>query len=377
MFARLRTIPQIFGVPAKHRVGAIGFELSAERLHLLQMERREEGYLRIRAAGAVPYPRERNELLADPAAFKSFIRQALASRPFQGREIVTCLPYDKLKMLSFKYRINAGQSDAEALLKGVRERLGDGWRDPVIDYLPIRKGNYGQGERSALVAVTRRESIIEFLELFRGAGLSVAALEIGPLAIKRVLASMVDDKSHDLVLAINFGRAKSYLTAMSGKRLLLDREIDFGERQIIKTLDQELDLNADVALSMLQKFGFNGRPLRVVNRSAEDDPSEIAATLTAALRPMFRGLAEEIRKVSLYLASETHGSTPKCIYLLGGIARWPGADELLSYLLRMPVKVLNPFSAFLARADGAVLADLDPIAGMALSTGLALRGMES
>jgi type IV pilus assembly protein PilM len=368
-------ISKFFERSKSRQVGAIGFELAFERLHMLQMERCGSNYLRIRAATSVPYL-DRESLVNAPGEFKAFIQQALMSKPFQGRRIVTCLPADRLKLLSFTYRANPSQNEGAAVMKGVEERLGREWRDIVVDYIPIRKGDYERGERAALVAVARRESVIEYLEMLRAAGLTVAALEIGPLAIKRLLSTIGNGKTYDLVLAINFGRTKSYLTAVSGKRLLLDRELDFGEKQMVEKLQQDLELNANAATSLLYQHGFARRRPRVIQGQALADSSEIIEALNEILRPAFRTLAEEINKVSLYLASETHGDTPKRLYLLGSIARWSGADELLSQLLPMPVEVLNPFSTFLARSDAAVLGDLDPIAGMALATGLALRGMD-
>jgi type IV pilus assembly protein PilM len=377
MFAGVRNFSNLLKLSTAPRTGAIGLDLATEKLHLMQMEQVEGNFLRIRAASSTAYGTEREALVADPRALKVFIRKALASKPFHGRRIVTCLPPEQLRLLSFSYRLGAAQSEAEAIMKAVRERLGDEWDDSVVDYLPIRKGDYERGERAALVVCAQRTDVIAYLELFRQAGLTVDAIEIGPLAIKRLVTCMSDGRQHELVLAINFGRSKSYLTAVSGKRLLLDRELDFGERQIIDRLGQHLGLSGETALSLLYQYGFCDRALLVANGPALQNSSELVEILKEIIKPMFRTLAEEINRVSLYLASETHGDTPKRLLLLGSIARWAGADALLSHLIHIPVEVLNPFSAFLARSDGAVLADLDPIAGIALATGLALRGLDA
>ena len=60
--------------------------------------------------------------------------------------------------------------------------------------------------------------------------------------------------------------------------------------------------------------------------------------------------------------------------MLGSVARYPGASRLMQLTLSIPVQPLNPFHAFRSPFDDAALSRLEPIAGIALACGLALRG---
>jgi len=75
------------------------------------------------------------------------------------------------------------------------------------------------------------------------------------------------------------------------------------------------------------------------------------------------------------VASETRGGAIEQIYLLGSLARIAGIDQLLRTHLSIPVKTINPFYGFSVRSSNNMVDDLGPLAGIAVATGLALRGI--
>ena len=119
--------------------------------------------------------------------------------------------------------------------------------------------------------------------------------------------------------------------------------------------------------------------LEVVGGDAADDligpDEEVERSIMAIVKPSFLRVAEEVNKALIYTSSLMRGEGVQKIYLFGGIARWPGADRLLQSLVGMPVEIPNPFAAFLGGAEPEVHTDSYPVAGIALATGYALRGM--
>jgi Tfp pilus assembly PilM family ATPase len=93
------------------------------------------------------------------------------------------------------------------------------------------------------------------------------------------------------------------------------------------------------------------------------------------MRPEFKRLVDEIGKVLVYVASQSRGDSVDIIYLLGGIARWPGIEKLLGEMLALPLEVMNP----LLRFNAENIDQLDPEqavgAGFAVATGCALKGV--
>lgn len=351
-------------------------DFSIERLNLLQMEHGERG-LRIRAAASVPYPEDRERLLASPAQLKALLRQARQGKPFQGRRVVTALPAPDVKLINLSYESVANVGDDTVILRTLKSRLSGDLQDWVVDYLPIRREDPSAGENSALVAAARRETVLEFLETLRRSGLEVEALEVGPVAIRRLVASMGGKDHYGNSLIVNFGREKSYVSVIWGRRLVLNREMDFGENQLLRKLSQELDLPLSRAQELPHECGVFHNPDSDWGFELRGTDDEAARSIMEILKPVFLHLVEEVQKALIYTSSLTRGGSVENVYLFGGVARWPGADRLLSSLLSIPVEIPNPFAAFLARSDAAVLGDLNPIAGISLAAGFALRGMLS
>ena len=78
----------------------------------------------------------------------------------------------------------------------------------------------------------------------------------------------------------------------------------------------------------------------------------------------------------IYTASQTHGEAISRIYLLGSIARWQGINHLLGALVKLPVEIIpNPLEPF-DRKNGTSTGNDEPMAEIAVATGLALSGMQ-
>lgn len=353
------------------RIGPIGLDCSLSELHMVQLQVNADDRISVRATVSLPYPEPRETLLAAPKKMRSLVQQALKADRFQGKQVVTTLPASDTRIMPVNYHVEEGQSDAVALLHLLSERVDDDLSEYVIDYLPVRSGTSSAG-RLAIVTLARREAVIGYLEVLRKAGLETRQLEIGPVAIRRLVSAMGPQDRHENVLAINFGRHASYITVVSGARLLLDQEIRFGETGLLENIAGELDMPVDAVRVLLENN--NIAPGQVPANTGGSD-IDVAGTLLEIIKPMLRGLIEEINRVLVYTASQTHGEPVNRIYLMGSLARWQGMDGLLNSLVRLPVETIpDPLKAFgnTNNPDGG----RQPRPEIAVATGLALNGFD-
>jgi type IV pilus assembly protein PilM len=357
--ARLRALVR------PQRCEPIGLEIAAQMLHMVQFEATAP-LPSIRAAISLPYEGGREALLADHGRLKALVGRSLATRPFSGREVVSCLPGADVSIMTITYQRAAGEDDAAAVVRELRERLKGELDKSVIDYVAIRGDNADAAERSAIVAAAPRERVLAYLAALRAAGLEPVALDIGPAALARLVSALDTAGRYPNTLLVNFGQKKSYMSVIWGRRLMLDREFDFGEAQLAARLGKTLDMPDDVVLRLLYEHGFGG--------AAEAGSGDVAQTICEVLRPDFAALAAEVNKTLIYTASKTRGQSVERVYLLGSVARYPGVAGMVQRLVSMPVEVVNAFSVFASRADAAATDELEPIAGIGLATGLALRG---
>lgn len=364
-----RRIPSLFA--GRSSLGPIGIDIGLESVHFVQLESIGGALPTLRARATVPFEGRRQELLDEPARFRALIKQALASDRFKSRNAVVAMPVGLFRTLSINYTKGPEGDDGASVLKVMKSRLDGDLADFVIDYLPV-KSRSKNNERLALVAVSEREPVIAFLESLRRAGLSVEALEIGPVAISRLVGALSEEDHTSNVLVITSGREASYLTLISGEDLLFDQQIRFGENALIQQLAETLDLSETMARDLMKRSGVRSDRESV---SETIDESGLVDTMSEILKPQFMTLVDEIKRVCLYAAAETRGGGVSRVYLLGSLARWPGATEMLGALADMEVaKIRDPLLTFRGgKADDRHSA-LAP--ELAVATGLALRGSD-
>jgi type IV pilus assembly protein PilM len=353
------------------RIGPIGLDFSLTEVHLVQLQFDINNRITLRASTSLPYSGTREELLAAPKKLRSLLQQALKAEHFRGKAVVTTLPASDTRIMAVSYQAGEGQSDDAALLHSLAERVDHDLNDYVIDYLPVRAAT-SSADRLAIVTLARRETVIGYLEVLRKAGLEIRQLEIGPVAIRRLVSSMGAQDKHENVLAINFGRTASYITVVSGNRLLLDQEIHCGETGLLENIAGELDMSVESVRVLLENNNISPQPPAAVAGSSEID---IAGTLQEIIKPLLRGLTEEINRVLVYTASQTHGEVISRIYMMGSLARWQGMDGLLNSLIKLPVETIpDPLKSF-GNANTSP-AGRQPRPEIAVATGLALNGFD-
>lgn len=362
------------GAPAPARVGPIGLEVTQEHLNLVQFDGSGERP-RLRALAVLPLPLEREALLADPRRFTRLLREARALGGFKGRATVSCLPPTLLKLSLVSYRLKGEESDAEAVMAVAHERFGAEVADLVIDFLPVRTRGEGEGDRAALLAAAPRGDVLDYLEVLRGAGLQVSALDVGPAAVARAVAAIHHGDDDDNVLTVNFARDSSYLTVFSGRRLILDREVSLGQSSLVGAVANGLDTSDSEALELLNLYGVRAGAASGAAWAGDADDEQIAGTLTDILRPRMLELRDELGKAALYAASHTRGAGIREVLLLGGVARWPHIAGLLGGVLDLPVAIMDPLSALPLREGVCLPADAGLLSGLTNATGCALRGL--
>lgn len=339
------------------------------QFNLVQL-RRARGQLAIAAHGSAPCDGAGNMLDENPQALQQALRTALAQGPFRGRTAVAAMPSSLVRVMPLTYHTSPDVSRDQAIAGLMQERIGDALDDYVLDYLPVEnRGNSRQN--LALVALCRKELVLSYLDLLRRSGLQVETLEIGPIAIRRLVTEVQRHADGGNVLVVNTGRDKSYLTLVADGRLLSDEEVSFGENQVLEHAARVLDLESDSVLDTILNANLDP------GRWQDDGDKDGDAMLAEVLRPSLAALVAEIRRALLFASSESSGGVRNEVYLMGALGRWPGAEAFLGELLQVPVrKMPNPFVAAGASPELMTPGRMHMPPELAIACGLALHGYE-
>lgn len=350
----------------------IGLDMGLDRLNLAQMEQ-INGKVHIRAIASIPYPCSREELQSNPKILKTLLKQAHATQPFKGNRVVSCLPIDQIKIITITYKRIEGQADSEAVVAELRERYKAELDNLVVDFMTLREEESSVNQRDALVALAPRDKVLAYLDLLTNAGLDVDSLDIGPAALARLVShtGAIHVPEYPVlpnVLLINFGADTSFLSIIWGRRLMLDRPVEFSENRIFARMKQVLDMPEELMIRLLYETIPNAD---ITN----EKPDEINRMVAEVIRPEIALLLQEINKTLVYMTSKARGKSVDQIYLTGRVARYPGILNYLREQLHVAVDILDPVEVFAAekyKLNGHVLGTMPEIA---LTTGLALRGV--
>ena len=354
--------------PVAAPTGLIAAHFSQHELQLLQL-RGCGSELAIQASASLPFVGERDEFLASRKAVRTLIQRGLKAAPFRGRKTISTLPFEHVKLMSISYPAGPAGKEEETIASLMAERVEGDLSDYVIDYVPVRT-SIRDGERLCLVAVSPREQVIAYLDTLRAAGLQPEALEVAPLSIRRLVERMSSPSNIENVLAITTGLDTTYLTLISGRRLLANQAMPFGVSRLIDSICDALDVSPDVANELLTK---NGLGEGTGSKHPPTDDIAIGATLLEIVRPAFVDLVNEIERAFLYAASESYGQATKRIYLFGSLAKWPGADRLVTALTQIPVETMR-FGLMPFDIDPAAIENGESPAGLSVAAGMALCG---
>lgn len=341
-------------------------------LHFVQLGRSVNDDIYLHARASLPIEGGYEALRASPNNLRACVRELLSRGPFQGRRAVVAMPAGLFRTMSVNYRTKPDQSEAQAISELMTERLDGPLHDYVLDYIPVR-ATARDAEKLAIVAVSRRDDVMALLSAFHRAGLRVEALEIAPVALRR-LANTLSTKPSDMTLIINTGRHRSYMTLLSGRRLLLDQALEFGETGLIQALCDALELDFDQARDLVMRTGLHSGAAAPLDGHHEGETG-IFNTLLEILRPQFLALVDQTDRAFMYAAAQTRGGGDARIILLGALARWPGCDRILSNLTHLPVSILpgGPDSFVAPDAPARHIPANRP--EYAVASGLALRGL--
>ncbi|MDO6460692.1 hypothetical protein Q4485_08285 [Granulosicoccaceae sp. 1_MG-2023] len=350
--------------------GYIGVDFGSAQMRAVQLDW-QDGRAGLLAACVCDYPCARETLFANKPALRRFVQDALRGGGFVGRDIVTCTPKSHLRVFPIDYPISDELSEEQVIMNVLQQRIDDDPGDLVIDYLQTRTGN-NNAIRKAIVAVARLPEQMQYLDVLRQAGLNVCALEINPVALRRLLASRQGFPAEHNVLTINVGAEASYMTVTSGQRLVLDRQYSFGENRVIAQLCEALEMTAEESAGLLLSYGVDTASTAPEPVYGVISPSQISDAVVEIVTPVCDELSREVEKVSAYVHSQLHGAAIDEILLLGRMSRWPGAADFLSGLLGKPVSLFNPFSV-LQHSQASAFSDTQAAACMAMACGSALR----
>jgi len=341
----------------------IGLDLGHRSLKMVQLATYED---RTRVLAAERAPLEIDPDLDEKGreeATSAAIRQLVADHPFRGRQVVSALPLDKLKITSLRLSEAESPQADKILRKEAAERFDLDPAQDVIHYLhagSVRQGDQVKDEYILFAADS--DTIRQHIRMIEEAGLEPVGIDAPPCALFRTFDRTMrrqEDRERTIIV-VDVGYQGTTVVFGRCGEICFVKQIPVGTYQF----SQEI-------ASALGVLPSDAEALRL--RLLRDEPLDAATRrpIVDALNLMAEHLAGEISLCLRYYTVTFRGKRVERAVVAGGGAYEPVLHDVLRRHLSVEVEIAEPLRGF----------DLDPAedpgrggADLSLAVGLSLKG---
>lgn len=214
----------------------------------------------------------------------------------------------------------------DAVLTETQQYLPSPINELYTDYTVLGLHN---DERRILTVAVSQKIIDSYMKLAEILGLEVVAMEPTTGASNR-LFGMTDQHKVPTVL-IDFGAISTDITIYDNN-LVVTGTVSGGGDQYTEAITHALDVTPQEAHTIKTKYGLN-----VSKKQSE---------IRDAIKPFTDELVREVRRMIRYYEERVNDQKKKIgqVVTLGGGANIPGLSDLLTEMLRLPVRTYDPWS---------------------------------
>ena len=335
---------------------SVGLDVGSKAIKIVELEQSGSGFA-LRASGIVGYSGGSIEKMADEkelAPLADAIRKLYRDAKISSKEVSIALPETQVFTRSIKFPILSDAAIASAVRWEAEQYIPIPINEAIIQHQIIEKREDLTPAQTFVLLIAAPKKVVEkYVGLTSMAGLTCISVETGLIALARSLAPA--DQS---VLIADFGARSTDIAVVKKGSLVVSRSIPTAGEAFTRALAQGLGIEPQQAEEYKRIYGLS--------------QSQLEGKIKFVLDPIFRMVADEIKKAIHFFLSEEGGETPKYLILSGGTAGMPDAVGVMSKLLGMEVIIGNPFLKVAVDPESAkLLSGYAPLYSIAV--GLALK----
>lgn len=237
--------------------------------------------------------------------------------------IKVSLPEERAYIFETEIKKNVPLKEVQSLLEfRLEENVPISARDAIFDY-EILSNDSSSNVAKVVVAAYQRETILNYYEACRSAGLTPLSFEVEAQAMAR---AVVSQDMKDTVMLIDFGKTRTGVGIINNGVLLYTSTIDIGGGQLSQVLRKVL---GDLAESELTQIKNTSGLVREV------DNSKVHDTLISTISVIKDEIASRMQYWHLKDVNRDSRRIKKII-LCGGSVNLKGLPEYLTESLNVP-----------------------------------------
>jgi type IV pilus assembly protein PilM len=340
----------------------IGLDIGHNSIKMIQLSM-DDGHIRVSAADKTRIAPDINGDEQERREFViSAVRQMLAEGNFRGKDVISCLPNDKLKITSLRLVETEAEEIEQVLREEVAQRFG---LNPDIDTVNyVVAGNVQQGDEmknELVLFVADNETIRSHIEMVEQMGLRPAAIDAVPCALFRSFERSLrrqEDKGQTVVF-VDVGSWFTTVVFGRGGQISFVKQIPIGgdkfNRQVAAKLGVSI-LEAEILRERLRKErAADSSSVGVENgrwASGVDSASSVGLDVSTrqvmvdAIGAVAEELAREISLCFKYYTVTFRGKRVERAVLAGGEAYENILLNVLRRQLTVEIETAQPLRGF-------------------------------
>ncbi|MCK6454912.1 MAG: pilus assembly protein PilM [Phycisphaerae bacterium] len=362
----------------KPHPGPIAIDVGATSLRMLQLAEGVEG----------PYvvswfqrdvPPEHAAGAARDAWVRQTIREALATRPFRGREVVLGLGAREFQLKNVRVPPMPPEDLAAAVEVEAQERFGfspDAMECRILPAGQVRQGSETREE--VLLFAVSTELIGERLEMLQALRLEPVAIDVGPAALARCFGRFLRRSADEAAIHVflDVGARSTTLSLLRGSSVCFAKVVEIGGADFTQAVAGRLGISEGEAYALRMRL-LRAGVARQSDAIAEDLPAELVQSISDAVRPKVEHLSREVQLMLRYFTVTFRGQRPECLTFVGGEAHEPQLVSTLAAGAGVPCTIGQPFRGVGSSHDIAAGMQRAYRPAWSIVMGLALRGTRS
>ena len=353
----------------RHKILPIGLDIGHSAIKMVQLAV-VDGTVRILASDRAVVDWE---TVAEDGARRRLIvraiRQSLARGRFRGRNVISALPPDKLRITSLRLAEVEMLQAESTLRKEAARRFG---LDPTVDAIDyVLAGNVQQGDElknEFILFATGDATIRNHIALLEEAGLNPQGIDAGPCALFRNFERMMrrqEDRERTIIF-IDVGHRYTVVVFGRAGEICFVKQMGFGAARFAEDIAAKLGISTSDAESLRHKM-----------RSGESVDAATRRLVVDTLHATAEQLAGEISLCLRYHTVTFRGKRVERAVLAGGGAHEATLLDVMRHHLAIETEIAEPLRGFDVSRGEANGDRQNLSADFALAVGLSLKGAGS
>lgn len=334
----------------------VGIDIGSKTIKLVELSKTSAGY-RLNASGVVAYNGPGVNEMNDDKEYGNLcgvVKKLKKEAKIESKDASIALPESLVYTRIIKFPLLTDAEIASAVKWEAEQYIPIPVTEAVIQHQVVeRRENTTPAQVLVLLVAAPKALVEKYAKVIETCGMNLVSVETELLALVRALAP-----ADQTVLIVDFG-AKATDIAVSRRGILsFSRSIPTAGDALTRALEQGLGVAAGQAEEYKRTYGLSS--------------VQLEGRVKIALDPVFRLIAEEIKKTIHYYQSEERGEVPSSVILSGGSSNMPEAMTALTKYLGMEVIMGNPFEKVTLDPQAAkILAGYAPL--YSIAAGLAMK----